>query len=206
MYFMNNQLLFPISDGWVAREEKENALQQRARVIWLTGPSGSGKSTLAAFLERKLFAQGFLTQVLDGDNMRVELSPNLGFSTSERVENVRRAAVVAKMFKECGVITICSFISPKRIMRATAREIIGADDFLEVHINTPIDTCIERDVKGLYERVLSENGTDFTGLRSTYEVSENPFVLVDTEHTSIEESGNLLYSKVLPFLINPINR
>lgn len=199
---MNDQLLFPISDGLVSQREKEMALQQRAKVIWLTGPSGSGKSTLAAFLERRLFAQGFLTQVLDGDNLRAELNGDLGFKESDRAENIRRAAVVAKMFKECGVVTICSFISPKKDMRIVAREIVGADDFLEVHVKASIKSCKTRDVKGLYQRALSKNGQSFEGLMSGYETPENPVIQVETENAEIEESGDFLYRKVLPLLIN----
>ena len=129
--------IHPIFERLVSREEKEKMLGQKGKVLWLTGLSGSGKSTIAIALERKLLEHGVLSKVLDGDNIRSGINNNLGFSIEDRKENIRRIAEVAKLFKESGVLTICSFISPTVSIRSYAKEIIGAEDFLEIYINAP---------------------------------------------------------------------
>ena len=129
--------IHPIHDRLLQRSDKEALLGQLGCVIWMTGLSGSGKSTIAIGLERRLHEQGLLTQVLDGDNVRTGINNNLGFSAADRTENIRRIAEVAKLFAQSGVVTICCFISPTVEIRQQARMIIGADDFIEVFIDTP---------------------------------------------------------------------
>ncbi|MES2619520.1 MAG: adenylyl-sulfate kinase, partial [Bacteroidota bacterium] len=132
------------------RESKEALLKQRSKVLWFTGLSGSGKSTIAKGVEDKLHEAGLFSVVLDGDNVRTGINNNLGFSDEDRKENIRRIAEVAKLFTSNGVITICSFVSPTEEIRNLAKSIIGKNDFLEIFINTPIEECEKRDVKGLY--------------------------------------------------------
>jgi adenylylsulfate kinase len=167
-------------------------------VIWFTGLSGSGKSTLAIALERQLFDQGYSVAVLDGDNIRTGINTNLSFSPEDREENIRRIAEVAKLFLSNGMICIVSFISPTRDMRAMAKQIIGQDDFIEIFIDTPIEICEERDVKGLYKKARAGEIADFTGVNASYEAPLSPDVHIRTEGHSIEESLKELAQKVLP--------
>ena len=183
------------------RKAKESLLKQQAVVIWMTGLSGSGKSTLARGLEKKLHHEGILTKLLDGDNLRTGLNKNLGFSEEDRLENIRRVAETAKLFLENGVVTICSFVSPTLALRNMAREIIGEDDFLEVFIDASFDECAKRDVKGLYKKALKGEIKDFTGLDAPFDMPEIPFLAIDTEKLTIDESADLLYQKVIKKII-----
>lgn len=152
--------IHPIFDDLLSRADKEKLLNQRAVVLWMTGLSGSGKSTIAKGVEKILHNKGFLTQVLDGDNVRTGINNNLGFSEADRTENIRRISEVSKLFLNCGVITINSFVSPTRDIRDQARSIIGEDDFYEVYVNAPFEVCEERDVKGLYAKAAgARSGT-----------------------------------------------
>lgn len=169
------------------RKDKEKLLEQKGIVIWFTGLSGSGKTTLAIALEKELAKKGFLTQVLDGDNIRAGINNNLGFSEDDRVENIRRIAEVAKLFLNCGIITICCFVSPTRAMRAMAKEIIGKNDFIEAFVNTPLEICEQRDVKGLYAKARRGEIKDFTGINQPFEPPIEPKVEVKTENMSVEE-------------------
>lgn len=164
----------------------------------MLGLSGSGKSTLAREVEKQLHAQGYLTQLLDGDNLRTGINNNLGFSEADRLENIRRAAETAKLFLNCGVITICSFISPTREIRDIARNIIGADDFLEVFINCPIEECERRDVKGLYAKARRGEIKQFTGIDSPFEEPQSPFIEIRTDKQELSASSNQLLSAILP--------
>ena len=146
---MNN--IFPTTDI-LQRVAKEKLLGQRGLCIWFTGLSGSGKTTIAIALEKELHLKGRLTQILDGDNIRAGINNNLGFSEIDRLENIRRIAEVTKLFVNCGVITICCFVSPTEEIRTIAKSIIGEDDFVEVFVNTPLAVCEQRDVKGLYAK------------------------------------------------------
>ena len=145
--------IHPAFDPKSKRLQKEALLRQRGRVFWLYGLSGSGKSTLALALEERLHAAGFIVQLLDGDNVRGGLNRDLGFSDSERLENIRRIAEVAKLFLHAGLITIASFITPTRQLRELARGVVGDDDFSEVFVSCSFETCQKRDVKGLYAKV-----------------------------------------------------
>jgi len=177
------EILFMIS-----RTEKESFLNQKAVVIWLTGLSGSGKTSLAENLEIALFAQGFLTQILDGDNVRCGVNQNLGYSEEDRLENIRRIAEISKLFINCGIICINSFISPTTKIRKTARNIIGNENFIEVFLNTPLQTCEQRDIKGLYSAARAGKIKNFTGIDSPYELPMHPDIEINTEILSIEEA------------------
>lgn len=185
--------IHPIHDRLLQRADRERFLGQRSKAVWLTGLSGSGKSTIAQHLERRLHNEGFFAQVLDGDNIRSGINSNLGFSAEDRQENIRRIAEVAKLYTQSGVITINSFISPTRAIRKMAKDIIGADDFVEVYINTPLAICENRDVKGLYKKARAGEIKQFTGIDAPYEAPEQPDLEIQTEHQSIEESVAQLY-------------
>ena len=170
-------------------------------MFWFTGLSGSGKSTLALGVEKKLFDEGKHVVLLDGDNIRTGINNNLGFSLEDRKENIRRIAEVAKLFAEQGMICLVSFISPTREMRAMAKSIIGINDFVEIYIDTPIEECEARDVKGLYKKARAGEIKDFTGIHADYEAPQHPDVHIQTSGKTIEESLNDLIQQ-----INPINK
>lgn len=190
--------IHPEFDKMLNRGDKESLLKQRGQVIWLYGLSGSGKSTLARALEKALHDKGFHTQILDGDNIRSGLNNNLGFSDEDRNENLRRIAEVAKLFLNAGVVTITSFITPKEDFRTMARDIVGADDFLDVFVKASFETCEERDVKGLYAKAKAGKIANFTGRDSSFEEPAHPGLLIDTDTQNIEESLNTLIEQVLP--------
>ena len=189
--------IYPVHDTLVQRSERERANGHRSAVVWMTGLSGSGKSTIAAAVERRLHERGVFAQVLDGDNIRSGLNANLGFSLADRKENIRRIAEVAKLFATAGAITLCSFVSPTRAIRQQAREIIGEEDFLEVFVNTPLEICEQRDVKGLYAKARRGEIKNFTGIDSPYEAPEQPFLDLPTADRTVEEAADLLIDKLL---------
>ncbi len=172
----------------LSRESKEQLLQQRGKVFWFTGLSGSGKSTIAKGLEEALHAKGFFSVVLDGDNVRTGINNNLGFSEADRKENIRRIAEVAKLFCANGVVTICCFVSPTEEIRAQAKSIVGENDFLEIFINTPLEECEKRDVKGLYAKARKGEIKDFTGINAPFEIPVKPDLEILTNNKSVEES------------------
>lgn len=190
--------IYPIFDQTLTRQDKESLLQQRAVVVWMAGLSGSGKSTLAKGLERALHQQGYLTQLLDGDNLRSGINNNLGFSEADRLENIRRSAEVAKLFMQAGLVTICSFISPTEQVRHMARDIIGAADFFEVYVNAPFDVCAERDVKGLYKKALQGEIKNFTGLDAPFEAPSQPALEIRTDQEDYSASLQKLFEALLP--------
>lgn len=203
---MNNsqpENIYPVFDRMLARADKEALLKQRSVMIWFTGLSGSGKSTIAIALERELHKRGLLCRILDGDNIRSGINNNLGFSAEDRVENIRRIAEVSKLFIDTGVITIAAFISPNNEIREMASDIIGKDDFLEIYVNTPIEECERRDVKGLYAKARKGEIKNFTGISAPFEAPEHPALSLDTSVLSLEESVNRLLELILPkvFLI-----
>lgn len=189
--------IHPLFNRMLDRKAKERILGQRGIVVWLTGLSGSGKTTLALGLELKLHRLGVLTQVLDGDNIRTGLNSNLGFSQEDRFENIRRIAETAKLFAQCGVVTICCFVSPEREMRESAREIVGPDDFVEVFVNTSLDICESRDVKGLYRKAREGELKNFTGIDAPFEAPTNPNLTINTEGCTVEENVNQLYAAII---------
>ncbi len=192
--------IHPIFDTIVQREAKEKLLNQSAVVIWMTGLSGSGKSTLARALENELHAKGFATKLLDGDNLRSGLTNNLSFSAEDRLENIRRAAEVSKLFLEAGIVTICSLISPTKEIRAMAKNIIGEEHFYEVFINCPFEECAKRDVKGLYKKALNGDIKNFTGLDAPFDAPENPFLEIKTDTQTLEESKNQFLNEILSII------
>ncbi len=174
----------------VSQEEREARLKQKGVTIWLTGLSASGKSTVARTLERKLFDLGYLTFVLDGDNIRQGLSSNLGFLPEDRAENIRRIAELANLFSTAGMINIAAFISPYRRERNLARKLARNGNFVEVYVNTPVEVCMQRDPKGLYQRALRGEIRNFTGVDAPYEAPEKPDVVIKTNIESVEECVN----------------
>jgi adenylylsulfate kinase len=188
--------IYPIFDSILKKEDKEKLLKQKACVIWMIGLSGSGKSTLARALENSLYEKGYLTQLLDGDNLRVGINNNLGFSPDDRKENIRRAAETAKLFTNAGVVTICSFISPTEEIRSMASEILG-EDYVEVFIDCPVEVCEKRDVKGLYAKARRGEIPNFTGISAPFEEPKAADIKIDTANYSLEESHQQLVQEVL---------
>lgn len=179
----------------ITRELREQHLNQKACTLWLTGLSGAGKSTVANELEKRLFAMGKHTMLLDGDNVRMGLNKNLGFAEKDRIENIRRIAEVAKLMNDAGLIVLASFISPYRQDRRNAREIIG-DNFVEIYVSTPLAECERRDVKGLYKAARTGEIPNFTGVSGPYESPLNPEVEIDTSIHSLEECVNMILESI----------
>jgi adenylylsulfate kinase len=181
-------------EGHVSREERAQLLKLKGATLWFTGLSGSGKSTLAFTLEHALVQRGRLAYVLDGDNIRHGLNKNLGFSAADREENIRRIGEVAKLFADCGVLTMTSFISPYRADRDKVRalHVEGKLPFIEVFVNTPIETCEQRDPKGLYKKARAGQLKGFTGIDDPYEPPLKPELTIDATNTSPQQATVLL--------------
>ena len=192
--------IFPIFDDILQRKDKESLLNQKSKAVWMTGLSGSGKTTIAKGVERHLHSQKILNQLLDGDNIRVGISNNLSFSPKDRTENIRRIAEVSKLFLNCGIVTLNCFVSPTIEMRKMAKNIIGADNFIEIYINASIDTCEKRDVKGLYRKARLGEIRDLTGISSPFEAPVNPALIINTSELSIEESIKKVLDYIMPKL------
>ncbi|HEY0563584.1 MAG TPA: adenylyl-sulfate kinase [Methylophilus sp.] len=182
--------------GLVSPQERAALLKQQPKTIWFTGLSGSGKSTLAYALERRLIDMGHACYVLDGDNVRHGLNNDLNFSSKDRAENVRRVAEVSKLMNDAGLIVITSFISPSKLDRAVARDIVGENNFFEIHMSTPISVCEKRDPKGMYLKARAGQIADFTGVSSPYEVPESPFLSIDSSNNSTSKSVDLLVNSL----------
>jgi adenylylsulfate kinase len=178
-------------EGHVTREEREKLLKQRGVTLWFTGLSGSGKSTIAFTLEHELVRLGRLAYVLDGDNIRHGLNKNLGFSATDREENIRRIGEVAKLFADAGVVVMTSFISPYRKDRDNVRALHEASKlpFVEIHVATPIATCETRDPKGLYKKARAGELKGFTGIDDPYEEPSKPEMTIDATNTSPQEAA-----------------
>ena len=190
--------LHPITERLLHRSDKEQLLNQKGHVIWLYGLSGSGKSTIAIQLEQQLHDRKVLSKVLDGDNIRTGLNNNLGFTDEDRLENIRRIAEVSKLLAHTGIVTICSFITPKEELRKMAREIIGEEDLLDVYVHASFETCEQRDVKGLYAKAKAGQIKQFTGKDSGFEIPENPTLHIGTENQTIEQSTQIALDALLP--------
>jgi adenylylsulfate kinase len=190
--------IYPTFDKILTRKDKEKLLNQNSIVIWITGLSGSGKTTIAQELELELHKRSFLTKLLDGDNVRTGINNNLLFSEEDRKENIRRIAEVSKLFMKGGVILINCFISPTKEIRDQAKEIIGENDFFEIYVNTSIEVCEQRDVKGLYAKARAGLIKNFTGIDSPYEEPTSPDVEVKTEEVNIEDSVQKIIDILLP--------
>lgn len=170
----------------VTRTRREALNGHRGSIIWFTGLSGAGKSTLAHAVEEELYQRGCHTFVLDGDNVRHGLCGDLGFSSEDRVENIRRIGEMAKLFMEAGVIVLTAFISPYRADRERVRGMVEHGDFIEIYCDSPIAICESRDAKGLYKKARAGQIAEFTGISSPYEVPENPELTVRTGEEDLD--------------------
>ena len=184
----------------VERKDRNKQKGHKSLVVWFTGLSGSGKSTLANMVEKKLFDQGIHTFSLDGDNVRGGINNNLGFSREDREENLRRIAEVAKLFVDSGAIVIASFISPLESDRNVVKKIIGEEDFIEVFVNTPLEVCESRDVKGLYKKARAGEIKNFTGIDAPYEDPKSPEIEVKTDLEKAEKSVD----RIVEYLMNKL--
>lgn len=180
----------------IRRQERQQQNRHRSAILWFTGLSGAGKSTLAHAVEERLYAMGCRTYVLDGDNVRHGLCGDLGFSTADRTENIRRIGEVAKLMMDAGVITLAAFISPFRTDRDRVRAMVAQGEFIEIYCHCPVDICEKRDMKGLYQRARAGEVKEFTGISSPYEPPMNPELIVDTAtqllHAGVAQVLNLL--------------
>ena len=183
-------------DTEITRQIRANQKAQKPITLWFTGLSGSGKSAIANGLEKNLVEMGKHTMLLDGDNIRHGLNKDLGFTTSDRIENIRRIAEVSKLFNDAGIIVLTAFISPFEQDREAAREIIGKDDFVEIYVATPLDECERRDVKGLYKKARNGEIPNFTGVSHTYEAPKNADIVVDTMKMGLDEVVEYILSVI----------
>jgi bifunctional enzyme CysN/CysC len=172
----------------VNKEARGKLNNQKPCVLWFTGLSGSGKSTLANELEKKLFEIGHRTYVLDGDNVRLGLNKDLGFTQEDRIENIRRVAEVAKLMVDAGLVVLATFISPYRADRDMARALFKEGEFLEIFVDTPLDVCKQRDPKGLYKKASKGEIKNFTGIDSDYEAPEQPDFVINTHKYTVDEA------------------
>ena len=198
---METKSIYPIFERMEPRSAKERLLSQRGVTLWFTGLSGSGKSTIAIALERYLSSRGHLCRILDGDNIRCGINSDLGFSESDRRENIRRIAEVCKLFTSTGVITLAAFVSPTRDLRRMAAEIIGRDDFVEIYVSTPIEECERRDVKGLYAKARRGEIADFTGISAPFEAPVSADILIDTSLTGAVECVLQILGRLAPRIV-----
>lgn len=194
---MNN--IYPIKTK-VSLDEREGLLNQHATLIWFTGLSGSGKSTLAVQLEAQLYALGYKTYLLDGDNIRAGLNKDLSFTDEGRVENIRRIGEVSKLMLDSGIVVLSAFISPFESDREQVKQIVGSDNYIEVFVDTPLEVCEERDVKGLYKKARAGEVKNFTGIDSPYERPKQPNIVIPTHTVSVEQSMEILLQFILPII------
>jgi len=180
----------------VTREDRERLLGQKGFTLWFTGLSRSGKSTLATEVEKRLYERGYITFILDGDNIRHGLNRELGFSPKDREENIRRIGEVAHLFSNAGIINMTAFISPYRADRKKARDLAKEGEFIEIFCRCSLEACEERDLKGLYKKARAGEVPEFTGISAPYEKPENPEITIDTDRETIEQG----VSKIISYL------
>lgn len=180
----------------VSQNERSDLKEQKPILLWFTGLSGSGKSTIADALERALFQRNRHTYLLDGDNVRGGLNNNLTFSPEDRTENIRRIAEVANLMLDAGLIVLASFISPYREDREMVKRIVGYKNFIEVYVNTPIEICESRDVKGLYAKARAGEIKNFTGVDAPYEPPMAADIEIDTSQISVEDAVSLILNEI----------
>ncbi len=185
-------------DHTVSKAERQKLMGHKSAVLWFTGLSGAGKSTVANTVDHLLHSKGIHTYVLDGDNVRMGLNKNLGFSAEDRAENIRRIGEVAKLFCHSGVFVLTAFISPYRADRDKAREILDQGEFIEVYVNASLETCEGRDPKGLYKKARAGEIKGFTGIDDPYEEPAKPEIVLDADKKSIDE----LAQEVVDYLQN----
>jgi len=185
----------------IKRQDRNKLNQHSSFLIWFTGLSGSGKSTLANLLEIELSKRGIHTYLLDGDNVRLGLNKDLSFSEADRTENIRRVGEVANLMIDAGLVTIAAFISPFHADRQNVKESVGAANYIEIYVNTPIEECIKRDTKGFYEKAIKGEIVNLTGISSPYEVPESPDLIVNTSEITNENT----ISKILYIVLKKLN-
>jgi bifunctional enzyme CysN/CysC len=185
----------------IDKTARSKLMNQRPCVLWFTGLSGSGKSTIADIVEKKLFERGLHTMLLDGDNMRHGLNKDLGFTDADRVENIRRVGETARLLIDAGLIVLCSFISPFAAERRLVREMFPGNEFVEIFVDTPIEECIQRDVKGLYKKAMEGKIPNFTGINSPFERPENPDILIQTDSETAQTAAERVLAHYLKALL-----
>ena len=201
---MRKQMYSPKSQNitWhhpiITKEDREQLLSQKGLTLWFTGLSQSGKSTLATEVEKILYERGYITFILDGDNIRHGLNRNLGFSPEDREENIRRIGEVAHLFSQAGIINMTAFISPYRADRKKARDLANEGEFIEIFCRCSLDACEERDKKGLYKKARAGKVPEFTGISAPYEEPENPEITIETDRETIKEG----VSEIISYLEN----
>ena len=191
----NSKNLFP-HNHFVNSELRQKLIKQKPLLIWLSGLSGSGKSTIANVLEKKLYENGFLSYLLDGDNIRVGLNNDLGFSDEDRKENIRRIAEVSKLMIDAGIIVITAFISPFEEERDFAKKLVKKENYFLVHVDCSIEKCEERDVKGLYKLAREGKLKEFTGISDPYENPSNAELVIDSSGIAPEKLVDKIYSYI----------
>lgn len=196
---MSEKLHIIQHDYSVNHKARQNQMGHKCACLWFTGLSGSGKSTIANKVEERLFNSGIKTYILDGDNVRKGLNSDLSFSEDDRVENIRRIGEVASLMCDAGIVVLAAFVSPFAKDRQMVKDRIK-DNFLEIFIDTPIEECERRDVKGLYAKARNGEISNFTGISSPFEAPENPNIHIKTIDQSVEESTNLIVNILLPLL------
>ena len=187
--------LFP-HKHFVSAELRKKLINQKPILIWLSGISGSGKSTIANELEKKLYENNFLSYLLDGDNIRIGLNKDLGFTDDDRKENIRRISEVSRLMLDAGLIVITAFISPFKEERQLAKSLVLEENYFLVYVDCSVEKCEERDVKGLYKKARAGEIKNFTGIDSPYEVPENPNLIVNTEKESVDESVKKIFNAI----------
>lgn len=187
--------LFP-HEHFVDANLRRKLINQKPILIWLSGLSGSGKSTIANDLEKKLYENGFLSYLLDGDNIRIGLNKDLGFSDDDRKENIRRISEVSRLMLDAGLIVITAFISPFEEERELAKSLVKKENYFLVHVDCSVEKCEERDVKGLYKKARMGEIKNFTGIDSPYEIPESTNLIVDTEKENVDQSVEKIYSAI----------
>lgn len=196
--FMSEEKNIVPHEHKISRNDRMELLAQKSKIIWFTGLSGSGKSTIAGRVEELLNEKGFLTYLLDGDNVRTGLNNNLGFSDGDRSENIRRIGEVSKLFIDAGVIVLAVFISPFKSDRKLVRELVGKGDFIEVFINCPLEICELRDPKGLYKRARAGEIKDFTGVSSPFEIPDRPEIEIRSDQMGVEQAAEKIVKQIKP--------
>ncbi len=186
----------------ISKKDRKKLNNQNSFLIWFTGLSGSGKSTIANALEFKLHEEGYKTYALDGDNIRKGINNDLTFSPEGRKENIRRIAEVANLMVDAGLVVLAAFVSPYKKDRENIKNIVGKDNFVEIFINTSIEECENRDVKGLYKKARAGEILNFTGINAPYEAPENPDIEIITDNKTVEESVKEIYKLIQSKLKN----
>lgn len=196
---MKNNLKITRYPAKITRKQREAQNGHKSIILWLTGLSGSGKSTIAHTVEEKLHSLDCRTFVFDGDNVRHGLCSDLGFSHEDRTENIRRIGEIGKLSIEAGIITLMAFISPFRADRQNVRDLVGTEDFIEIHCHCSVDVCEKRDIKGVYRAARAGEIKEFTGISSPYEPPENPELILDTNNlpldVCVKKVMDLLFTK-----------